>query len=208
MRLAPERFLVLLGLPLALLAAQTLESWRPKARGAFLAGALACGVLSMAGWAYVNGPWPGVFRDGGPFPHVRYGLMTESDFTAMKLLPPGRVAVLSAPELRVADMAAVRGGVSVLHGIGTMNISDRLYSETALAEAVLLKAEDEIAMARVVRDFAVDFLLVSGTAPPPDAGALCARLDALRWLEPVGPFTGSLYRVLPAHLPASARAGE
>ena len=207
LRFAPERFLVLLGLPLALLAAQGLDVWRPALRRAFMAAVIALGVLSVAAWGYINGPWPGTFRDGGIFPHVRYGLMTTKDADMLHALPPGRVAVLSAPELRVADMAAVVPGISALHAVGTMNISDRLYAETAELEEVLSRATDEKDMARVVREESVDFILLSDTAPPQQVDALRARLAALSWLEPVEPFTDSLFRVVPERLPPPDQAG-
>jgi hypothetical protein len=143
LRFSPQRMLVFLGIPLALLAAQSLErtraQWPMLARAAIVVVAV-CGLSSLLVSNLVfQGPLgmrTGLASDIGM--HAAY--VNKDDAECLTVLGSGTIAA-PAP---YNDILSLRDGVTVLGGYGGLALSDqgaglraevdRFYSNTASAE--------------------------------------------------------------------------
>lgn len=133
LQFSPQRLMVFLGVPLSLLAAKTIQSWR-HARGrlaATLLGlALVCGGSSLIVSTLVfQGPLgmrPGLASDIGM--HAAY--IPRADAECLRALSPG---TLAAPP-PYNDILSLWDGVHVLGGYGAVSLSDQ--ASTTLNAAV------------------------------------------------------------------------
>ncbi|MCC6795488.1 MAG: hypothetical protein IT366_10240 [Candidatus Hydrogenedentes bacterium] len=124
LRFSPQRMLVFLGIPLALLAAQSLEHARaqwPMAARAAIAVVAVCGVSSLLVSNLVfQGPLgmrPGLASDIGM--HAAY--LNKDDAECLTTLQSGTIAA-PAP---YNDILSLRDGVTVLGGYGGLALSDQ-----------------------------------------------------------------------------------
>jgi len=124
---APQRWMVLMGLPLAVLAAGGVEWFGPGARRVLVFVVCMLGVSSLLVSAlYFQGPL-GVQGPGAPFRHLHYELMTEADAELLAALPPGRVILPPWSPIAFGEIVALRPDTLVLGGPGALNIGNQPF---------------------------------------------------------------------------------
>jgi hypothetical protein len=123
LRFTPQRLMMMTGLPLALIAVQTLvalKNWSPTAFKAYSGSLIATGAISVVvGTLFFQGPLdraPGK----GPFAKLHREVITQADAYLLYRLPEGRVLTTNA----FADIVALRPENSVIGGIGGTDLSD------------------------------------------------------------------------------------
>jgi len=178
LQFAPQRCMVLLGVPMALLAAAGLRAMPKMAARACLALVIGGGVLSQAVAAlYFQGPL-GRTPGEGPFAYLHYEYMSEADARLLAQLPSGTVAVLPWSPIAFGEIVAHQGDYQVIGGPGAMNLGDQRFGP--LQEAVNRFFSVE-ASASERRDFltkwCVDFVYCPDTCPVDEV-----VLEALRQL--------------------------
>ncbi len=125
LRFSPQRCMILLGVPLALLTAVGIQQMRPVWRGLCLALILGGGIASNGvAMLWFQGPL-GNTLGKGPFAYLHYEYMTEGDAMLMKRLPPGNIAVPSWSPIAFGEILAHHGKYQILGGPGAMNLGDQ-----------------------------------------------------------------------------------
>ena len=130
MQFNPQRLMVFLGLPVAILSAKGLAqiaAARPRFAAALTAVIVACGVCSIAvGALCFQGPL-GRVPGKGPFAYLHYETMTQTDAHMLDRLKEGVVVTPPWSPIAFGEIVALRPNVSVVGSVGAMNISDQLF---------------------------------------------------------------------------------
>lgn len=128
LRLVPERAMIFLGLPFAVLAAKGLQEWRPVRpwlAAAVLAAMLACGLCAI-GVASACFQGPLGHRPGkGPYGYAHCELMNKADADLIARIDGGVVLTPVTYGPSFGDVLAIRPGTSVVYGFGSVNLGDR-----------------------------------------------------------------------------------
>lgn len=196
LQFAPQRGMVLMGVPLALLAAHGLGRMpRPVAR-AVLTLILAGGGASLlvAGF-YFQGPMsrtPG----RGPFAYLHYEHMTEADGRLLQTLPPGTVLVPPWSPIAFGEIVAHHGDHQVIGGPGAMNLGDQPFGPLQASVNRFFTSEttgeDRQAL---VAQWCVDYLYCPDTCPVGEP--LMEAFRGTPWLELiVEDGRGAVFRVI------------
>lgn len=181
-RLVPQRFLAMLGVPLAVSAAVALRAWaaqRPVGTRVYAGAVVSAGLLSIAvGSAFFQAP-VGRIPSDPTYAERHPELISPADAALLDKLEAG--VVLAPPE--IADAVAMRPGVRVLGGIGATDLSDapsvdldrlfgRFYAE---------HTTDHGTAHRLLDDWCVDYVLFPDTRrggwPAWHPDWRCDRLD-------------------------------
>lgn len=184
LQFAPQRCMVLLGVPMALLAAAGLRTMPKAASRIFLVLVMTCGLLSQAVAAlYFQGPL-GRTPGEGPFAYLHYEYMTEADAHLLAALPAGTVAVPPWSPIAFGEIVAHHGEHQVLGGPGAMNLGDQPFGplQAAVNHFFGLGITDAERQA-FVAEWCVDFVYCPDTCPVD--GAVLEALRRLPWLEVV-----------------------
>jgi len=199
MRLMPERCLVLLGPPLALLTAHGLAIWqpqRPRLNRAALGALLACGTTSaLVGVSCFQGPL-GHRPDTPAFAWAHSEQVYPEDAAIVADLTPGLLlAPASLPPL-VGDVAVHRNeSLSTVLGQPTLEFAGLNMLDTIRAvQAFYDPAATTEARAEFVARHGIDYVLCPREAPVADT--TLAQFEATPWLvrhREVGP--AIVYRV-------------
>ena len=184
LQFAPQRCMVLLGVPMALLAAAGLRMLPKMATRVCLVLAIGGGVLSQTVAAlYFQGPL-GRTPGEGPFAYLHYEYMTEADARLLAQLPSGTVAVPPWSPIAFGEGVAHHGNYQVLGGPGAMNLGDQPFGPFQESVNRFFSAEASEAERR---DFAtkwcVDFVYCPDTCPVDPA--VLEQLRHLPWLAVV-----------------------
>jgi uncharacterized membrane protein YqaE (UPF0057 family) len=128
LKFTPQRLMMMMGLPLAIITAQCLwnlkESYPTVSKG-YSGSLVVTGLISLiVGTAYFQGPLNRVPGDG-PFAKLHREVITQADAYLLYRLPEGRVLTPNA----FADVVALRPGNSVIGGIGGTDLSDLKSTE-------------------------------------------------------------------------------
>jgi len=169
MRLNPQRFMVFLGLPIAILAAEglaRLEAARPRWANGVTASILGCGICSiLVGALFFQGPLsrqPGQ----GPFAYLHYELMTPADAHVLDRLGEGTVVTPPWSPISFGEIVALRPGVSVVGGVGAMNIGDQPFGLLQAQVSAFFEPTTAAAVReRFVRTWCVDYVYCPDTCP-------------------------------------------
>lgn len=200
MRAMPERGLVLLGPPLALLLAEGVTRLRdrfPRVAFVYAGVILTSGLASLAvGALCFQGPL-GHTPGKSAFGQVHSEVILASDKAVLDLLERGRVlAPASLPPL-MGDVAVARyPEITTVFGQPTLEFGDTDMLGTA-QEVQRFFSPDATELFRIVlvEDWCVDFVFCPATRPVDPA--VLEELKATSWLERVGEKDGSvLFRVL------------
>ena len=182
LRFAPQRLMIFLGLPLAILAAEGLTQLNPLRRLTLYTTILACGVTSIGvGALYFQGPL-GRIPGQGPFAYLHYEAMTKEDASLLAQLPDGNVVVPPWSPIAFGEIVALQPGKQVLGGPGAMNLGDQNFG--ALQRAVNTFF-DPNTVEKDRRTFAhewkIDYVYCPDTCPiPPET---LAAFRATPWLK-------------------------
>jgi hypothetical protein len=123
LRLAPQRVIVLCGIPLAVLAAYGLQPWRAPLRMAYLAITLTFGATSLLfTWGISHGPF-GDTQASVLLPWTRFAYITEADARAIDQVDAGVVLTPANGAPLYGDVIANRTDCSVVYGNGTLDFS-------------------------------------------------------------------------------------
>lgn len=191
----PQRCMVMLGLPLAVLAAagwRRIHERRPRLAAGLLAVVVLCGLCSIfVTWGIVYGP---LLR--GPsqrhFPWTDYAYAPADKLGLLDTVQEGVVLAPSMGDPLYGDIAVQHPGVKTVYGNGTMDYSRHVMPEVrAEVAAFFTPGADPAARAALVKAWCVDYVF----CPGPDA--LSGELAQLPWLEAVGRAgDAALFRVL------------
>ncbi len=196
MRGSPERCVVMLGPPLAVLAAAGLACLRPCLSRILFALILFCGVMSLSVASLIfQGPL-GNAPGKGPFAYLHYEYMTQEDAALLKQLPPGTVLVPLWSPIAFGEIIALRPGMHVLGGPGAMNLGDRPFGEVETMVHRFFDASAAEAFRReTVNRWCVDYVYCPDTCPV-DA-AVREQFRAAPWLREIAQAgNGHIFQVL------------
>lgn len=200
MRLMPERGLVLLGVPMALLAAEGLGLVRarfPRAATVWTTAILVCGAASIGVSALCfQGPL-GHTPGKSPFGWVHSELVRAEDLALIDRLGEGTLlAPASLPPLMGDVAVSRRTGVKTIFGQPSLEFGDLDMLSTAreIQQFFSPDGEDEF-RAYFVQDWCVDFILCPATRPVDPS--VVEHLSRLPWLERIAQEGDAvLFRVL------------
>ena len=184
LQFAPQRCMVLLGVPMALLAAAGLRILPKMASRMCLMLLIAGGILSQAVAAlYFQGPL-GRTPGEGSFAYLHYEFMTGADARLLAQLPSGTVAVPPWSPIAFGEIVAHHGEHQVIGGPGAMNLGDQPFGPLQQAVNRFFNTE---ATEGERRDFATKWCLEFVYCPDtcPVDGAVLEGLRQLPWLEVV-----------------------
>jgi hypothetical protein len=184
LQFAPQRCMVLLGVPMALLAAAGLRMLPKVSARAFLVLVIGGGVISQAVAAiYFQGPL-GRTPGEGPFAYLHYEYMTEVDARLLAQLPSGTVAVPPWSPIAFGEIVAHHGDHQVLGGPGAMNLGDQPFGPLQATVNRFFSPEvTEAEQREFVANWCVDFVYCPDTCPVDPA--VLEGLRQLPWLEVV-----------------------
>lgn len=141
LRFSPQRFLVFLGIPLALVTAWGLDHYRPVWRNALLATIMTFGAASvLAGALWFQGPL-GYASGKGPFAYLHYEFIPEQDAALLESLPAGTVTAPPWNPISFAEILSLRPGVTVVGGAGALNIGDQPFAPLQQDVALLFSGK-------------------------------------------------------------------
>lgn len=125
---SPQRLMVFLGLPLALVTAWGLERYRAVWRKTLLATIMTFGALSvLVGALWFQGPLGHTSGDG-PFAYLHYEFIPEQDAALLKSLPAGTVTAPPWNPVSFAEILSLQPGMTVIGGAGALNIGDQPFA--------------------------------------------------------------------------------
>ena len=131
LRLVPERLMVMLGFPIALLTAAGLQHLaRRHSRCAWLMGGIIviCGVCSTGvAWTCFHGPLG--FNPKGPFPEQHAELMFKPDATLLEHIGSGMTLAPPTEGPCMGDIVTLKPGGMAPFGYNTLQFSDRSIGE-------------------------------------------------------------------------------
>lgn len=195
LQFSPQRTMVALGVPLALLAAAGMGSWRPVARRAGFGLVLGCGLLSQAVAAlYFQGPL-GRATGAGPFAYLHYSIMTDADARLLGSLPEGTVAVPPWSPIAFGEVVARQGPYRVVGGPGAMNLGEQPFGPLQESVNRFFSGDAMEGERRAfVEAWCVDYVYCPDTCPV-DVEVVAA-LRAAPWLELIAEAgRGAVFRV-------------
>jgi len=187
LRLAPQRLVVFLPLPLAVATArgiQRVQAGRPRLASALVAVMVACGLCSIAvASACFQGPLG--HRPGhGPFAWTHCELMSEADAEVLEHLDKGVVLTPVTWGPALGDVVTVRPNVATVFGYGTLNFTDKRHTDSFDLLHVFFDADTaEAARRKLVDDWCVDYVYCPDSHPV-DADVIAA-LRNTPWLTEV-----------------------
>jgi hypothetical protein len=198
LRITPNRFVVVMGLPMAILCAEQLQALGKKGKWIPV---LAVRLIILFGltsiivtWTVSYGPL-GYKTAQASFPWTNFSFMTKVDEQLLELVQDGVFLAPSAPP-SFGDVMAQRPGVKVACGIGTLDFSHR-YLPDERERIVRFYSPDAENSFRLdyVNDMCVDYIFCPDTAPVhPDT---VAQLRQASWCtELASANDGVLFRVL------------
>lgn len=203
MRFSPQRFSVLLGPPMAILAAAGIARMRPKIRRVLFTVILVCGFFSISvAAAWFQGPLghvPGL----GPFAYLHYETMTPADADLLRRLPGGTVAAPGWSPIAFGEIISLREGVQVVGGPGAMNLGGQPFSplQTDIERFFAPESGDDIRREFVLR-YCVDYVYCPDTCPVNSETMRAFR--AAPWLKLVTESgRGALFEVRRNAMPSS-----
>ncbi len=186
MRFNPQRCMIMLGLPIALLAARRLErlALRRKVAADCATGLIIiCGVCSTTVAATCfQGPLG--YRPGeGPFAYLHYETMTPADKRALEHIEPGATVVCPTwSPISFGDIVALRDGVSVVGGVGALNLAAQPFGALMTEIDRFFDPATSTAWRKsFVERWCVDYVYCPDTCPV-DAGVVRQFRDT-PWLE-------------------------
>lgn len=178
LRFCPQRIQVFLWLPLCVLVAAGLETWKPVLRRAAYALMLGCGVMAIFVAVFMfQGP---LGRTGaqGPYKEQHCEIMRLADAALMRQIGEGTVM---APK-PASDIIVWTQGNPVVFGTGSFNLTTLPYSEVSGAAARFFSpAVDDTERHDLARHWCVDYVYCPDTWPV--APATLSALRAASWLE-------------------------
>jgi hypothetical protein len=202
LRFCPERVMIFLGLPIAILAALGIEEWRrtrPRMARLLLGTMIGCGICAIA---VASACFQGVLghRPGkGPYGYAHCELMNQADADALQSLPGGVVLTPVTYGPSFGDVLAQRPNTSVVFGFGSVNLSDRDQGASkADCRTFFAGTTSETVRKAIVDDWCVDYVYCPDSHPvDPD---VVTTLQQTPWLEEVTRCGNAmLFRVLRAH---------
>lgn len=194
MQFMPQRVMVGMGLPLAVLAAAgahgLMPNW-PRVTRVWIATAAGLGIVSVVvTWGFAYGPlgWHGIQKD---FPWTRYAYITEADAALLDDAAAGVVLAPSLSDPLLGDVAVQRHGLRTVYGNGTMDFSrQHMPAVRARVNEFFSTGASDEARRVLVDDWCVTHVLCPDTDPV--EAAVTAELRATPWLEEVSARVGGV----------------
>jgi len=187
LRFTPRRFMVILGLPLAVLTAAGLHRLRakhPRLSAGLNGTILFCGTVSIVvTWTTVYGPL-GASGVQQQFPWTHCAYISEADDRAIASLGEGVVLTPSLGSPLLGDVIACRTGNTVVYGNGTLDFShQRMWEVRGLVADFYKPGASEAARRDLLEAWCVDYVYCPDIVPV-DAAAV-EELLQLPWLKEV-----------------------
>jgi hypothetical protein len=188
LRLVPERAMIFLALPFAVLAAKGLQEWRatrPRLAISLLAVMLVCGLCAI-GVASACFQGPLGHRPGqSPYGGAHCEIMNKADADLLARIDGGVVLTPVTYGPSFGDVLAVRPNTGVVYGVGSVSLEDR---DPAAAkedtDAFFSKGCDEFLRRKFVEQWCVRYVYCPDSHPVD--GNVLEDLRRTPWLEEVG----------------------
>lgn len=200
LRFTPDRFLVILGLPLAILGAEAirpLSEKHPRLAITWVSTVVICGIISiLVTWTVSYGPL-GYRTAQRYYSWTRWAFLNAADARVLEHLPEGVVLAPSLGSPLFGDIAALRSGISTVYGNGTIDYSREVMPSvrSRVAEFFAPDTPDEERQ-NLVREWCVNHVYCPDTDPV-DA-AVVDQLRAAPWLRTIkSEGKAVLFEVLP-----------
>ena len=165
LQFTPQRIMIMMGLPVAILTARslyTLQENKPGLTKAYATILVSTGAISLiVGSLFFQGP---LYRTpgAGPFAKLHAEMMSAADAELLKNLPEGRVL---AP-IRFADVVALENGNPVLGGIGGTDLSDLKSTDIDPHIARFFSLDmNEAERANFIMEWEIDFVIFPDSRP-------------------------------------------
>lgn len=185
LRFSPDRFMVFLGLPLAICGAAALHrlaEHRPTLARMYTAVTVVAGLASIGVTTLVSYGPLGFRTLQQHYSWTRYAFITEADHTVLAALGDGVVLSPSLDAPLAGDFLALRPGTRVVYGNGTLDYSRQVMPDVrAAVHRFFEPSTTEAARAAFVRTWCVDYIYCTDTTPV--APETLATLRALPWLD-------------------------
>jgi hypothetical protein len=185
MRFTPERFLVILGVPLSILAAAgvyVLPRWLGRT---IYAICIACGITSIAvASAYFQGHAGRTPGADQPFDYLHYAHMTSEDARLLTRLPEGTVIAPPWSPIAFSEVLALRPNTIVVGGPGAMNIGNMPFARLqADVKAFFAVETDDKGRRNIARRYCLDYVYCPDTCPV--SPILLREFQRSGWLKPL-----------------------
>lgn len=187
MQFMPQRGMVMLGLPMAVLAAEGIQRMHvrwPRIADAFVTAIIGCGIASiLVTWTVVYGPL-GAHTAQRYFPWTNYSFISKADGALLDRLDQGTALAPSLGDPLFGDIIALRPGMHVVYGNGTMDYSHEVMPDVRRAVAEFFSAgTGEGPRRQLIDTWCVNYVYCPDTAPV--APAVIHELRGTAWLESV-----------------------
>jgi hypothetical protein len=181
LQFSPQRCMILLGPPIALLTAAGLQQMKPHWRKLWTTLIISGGIVSnVVAATFFQGPM-GRTPGEGAFAYLHYGSMTEADGRLIGQLPPGTVAVPPWSPIAFGEVLVHQGDYQVLGGPGAMNLGDQRLGPLQEAINHFFDASATVEERReFVDSWCVDFIYCPDTCPVDEL--VLQQLIATPWL--------------------------
>jgi hypothetical protein len=165
---SPQRLMVLLGPPLALAAAAGVARLSPRIQGLAVRAIVVLGVASVLVSAlYFQGPYAKL-SGSRAFAYLRYDRLDRLDQLLARNLDAGTYLVPTWNPIAAGELLVQYPGIRVLGGPGAMNLGDQpLARIQGEVDAFFQPGQTRARRNQIVRDWCVDFVLATQTAPLP-----------------------------------------
>ncbi|MCF6287366.1 MAG: hypothetical protein L3K26_19625, partial [Candidatus Hydrogenedentes bacterium] len=186
LKYTPDRFIIAIGVPLAILGAAAIEGGllrRPRLFRGMQGVIIACGILSMAvTWLVSYGPL-GYHSLQHHYSWTRNAFMNQADTDTLAHLEDGVVLAPSLGAPLMGDLAVLRGNATIF-GIGSVDYTRHIANDVRaqVADFYSPDANDEIRRELVER-WCVRYVYCPDTDPVDPATV--AQLRACGWLKEV-----------------------
>lgn len=169
LRFTPDRFAVMLGLPLAILGAvamRHLHRKHPYLAAAWVGTVVCCGIASiLVTWTVSYGPL-GYRSMQQHFPWTRWAFIHKADAHVLERLGPGVALTPSLGNPLFGDIIALRPENAVVYGNGTIDYSREVMPELRKRVMDFYSPEtSDAARMALLRDWCVDYVFCPDTDP-------------------------------------------
>ncbi len=195
----PQRFMVVLGLPMAVVVAaglQPLATRRPMIAWGVGSAIVVGGIVSMGvTWLGAYGPW-GYATIQQHYPLTRWAYVSKADAALLDRIDADRVLLAPALTHPILGDVAVQRGLRTVYGNGTLDHSREVMPDvrTEVHRFFQPEAMDDAARRALIDSWCVDVVLCPDGEPVP--AETLAALRSAPWLDEVAQAgRGVLFRV-------------
>ena len=181
-RFAPQRFMLLLPLPMALLTAYGLHSLPRITTRLSFGLSIACGTLSLLVASLFFQGHVGKQNHDQPFAYLHYAHMDKEDHALIQSMDAGFVLTPPWSPIAFGEILAQHQGLRIVGGPGAMNLGDLPFADIQADVAAFWHATTpEVERREILDRRCVDYIYCPATAPADPA--TIETLHTYSWLQ-------------------------